>query len=59
MWGKRDQALRTIQAAGQIAPEEITGRPRIRQLVGDLVATAPISVRRDAREFADAHGIAG
>lgn len=58
MWGKHDQALHTIQAAGQIAPEEITGRPRTRQLVGDLVATAPISVRREAREFADAHGIA-
>ncbi|GLW32218.1 helix-turn-helix domain-containing protein [Actinoplanes regularis] len=58
MWGKHEQALHTIQAAGQIAPEEITGRPRIRRLVGDLVATAPISVRREAREFAAAHGIA-
>ncbi|AEV84695.1 hypothetical protein ACWT_3672 [Actinoplanes sp. SE50] len=58
IWGKHEQALHTMRAAGQIAPEEITGRPRIHKLVGDLVATAPITVRREAREFADAYGIA-
>ncbi|WIM93232.1 hypothetical protein ACTOB_005204 [Actinoplanes oblitus] len=58
MWGKHEQALHTMRAAGRIAPEEITGCPRIHKLVGDLVATAPITVRREAREFAGAYGIA-
>jgi transcriptional regulator with XRE-family HTH domain len=57
MWSKHEQALHMIRAAEQIAPEEITGRPSTRRLVGDLVATAPISIRRDAREFADSLGI--
>jgi transcriptional regulator with XRE-family HTH domain len=58
MWGKHDRALDALRAAGQIAPEEITGRPTARRLVGDLVNTAPISIRREAREFADTLGIA-
>jgi hypothetical protein len=58
MWSKHEQALHMLRAAEQIAPEEITGRPSTRRLVGDLVATAPISVRREAREFADSLGIA-
>lgn len=58
MWSKHEQALHMIRAAEQIAPEEITRRPNTRRLVGDLVATAPISIRREAREFADSLGIA-
>jgi transcriptional regulator with XRE-family HTH domain len=58
MWSKHEQALHMIRAAEQIAPEEITRRPHTRRLVGDLVATAPISIRREAREFADSLGIA-
>ncbi|GAA3143602.1 hypothetical protein GCM10010466_38210 [Planomonospora alba] len=57
MWGKHERALHVLRAAGQIAPEEITGRPATRRLVGDLVTTAPVSVRREAREFADALGV--
>ncbi|MEU4422437.1 helix-turn-helix transcriptional regulator [Actinoplanes sp. NPDC024001] len=57
MWGKHERAFQVLRAAEQIAPEEITGRPATRRLVGDLATTAPISVRHEAREFADALGI--
>jgi len=58
MWGKHDRTLHVLRVAGQIAPEEITGRPVTRRLVDDLVTTAPTSVRREASEFAHALGIA-
>ncbi|GIF42774.1 helix-turn-helix protein [Actinoplanes xinjiangensis] len=58
MWSRHERALHMIRAAEQIAPEEITGRPSTRRLVGDLVTTGPITVRREAREFADNLGIA-
>ncbi|GGT05717.1 hypothetical protein GCM10010156_74250 [Planobispora rosea] len=57
MWGKHDRVLHILRAAEQIAPEEITGRPATLRLVRDLLITAPISVRREAREFADALGV--
>jgi hypothetical protein len=58
MWGKHERALKVLRAAGQIAPEEITGRPATRRFVGDLATTAPVTVRREVREFADALGVA-
>nr|BFE84233.1 hypothetical protein GCM10020093_068340 [Planobispora longispora] len=57
MWGKHDRVLHILRAAEQIAPEEITGRPATLRLVRDLLITAPISIRREAREFADALGV--
>ncbi|MGI5491484.1 XRE family transcriptional regulator [Microtetraspora malaysiensis] len=56
-WGKHDRALYVLRAAGDIAPEEITGRPATLRLVRDILATAPISVRREAREHAEALGV--
>ncbi|WP_228646553.1 XRE family transcriptional regulator [Microtetraspora sp. AC03309] len=56
-WGKHDRALHVLRAAGDIAPEEITGRPATLRLVRDILATAPISVRREAREYAEALGV--
>ncbi|GAA1013482.1 hypothetical protein GCM10009556_044280 [Acrocarpospora pleiomorpha] len=57
MWGKHEQALHVLRAAGQIAPEEIINRPTTLRLVRDLMETAPISVRRDAREYAESLGV--
>ncbi|WP_285703271.1 hypothetical protein [Microtetraspora sp. NBRC 16547] len=56
-WGKHDRALYVLRAAGDIAPEEITGRPATLRLVRDILATAPITVRREARESAEALGV--
>ncbi|GAA1272915.1 hypothetical protein GCM10009677_27590 [Sphaerisporangium rubeum] len=55
-WNKHDQALYVLRAAGGIAPEEITARPATLRLVRDLLATAPITVRREAREYAESLG---
>ncbi|GIH72569.1 helix-turn-helix domain-containing protein [Sphaerimonospora thailandensis] len=56
-WGKHDRALYILRAAGDIAPEEITGRPATLRLVRDILATAPVSVRREAREYAESLGV--
>ncbi len=56
-WNKHDQALYVLRAAGEIAPEEITARPATLRLVRDLLVTAPITVRRDAREYAESLGV--
>ncbi|WP_433509927.1 helix-turn-helix domain-containing protein [Nonomuraea sp. CA-143628] len=58
VWGKHDRALSVMRAAGNIAPEEIAFRPVSHRLVRDLVDTAPISIRREAREFAQSLGVA-
>jgi hypothetical protein len=57
LWNKHDQGLYVLRAAGEIAPEEITTRPATLRLVRDLLATAPITVRREAREYAESLGV--
>jgi hypothetical protein len=57
MWNQHDKALHILRAAGELAPEEITGRPTALRLVRDILATAPISVRREAREYAASLGV--
>ncbi|MEV6033515.1 helix-turn-helix transcriptional regulator [Nonomuraea sp. NPDC052116] len=57
MWNQHDKALHILRAAGEMAPEEITGRPAALRLVRDILATAPISVRREAREYAATLGV--
>ncbi|NAS24605.1 helix-turn-helix domain-containing protein [Herbidospora sp. NEAU-GS84] len=57
MWGKHDKALDVLRAAGEIAPEEITGRQATLSLVRDIVATAPVGIRREAREYAHSLGV--
>ena len=49
---KHENAYLALRAARGIAPEEIAGRPAVRQLVRDLVASAPPSVQRKAQDFA-------
>ncbi|GAA5047978.1 hypothetical protein HNP84_000267 [Thermocatellispora tengchongensis] len=57
MCGKHERALNILRAAADIAPEEVTGRPAALRLVRDILATAPISVRREAREYAATLGV--
>lgn len=57
MRNQHDKALHILRAAGEIAPEEVTGRATAWRLVRDILATAPISVRREAREYAESLGV--
>jgi hypothetical protein len=50
--GRHERVYLALRAAGEIAPEEITGRPAARRLVPDLMTTAPLSVQRQAENFA-------
>lgn len=54
--GRHENAYRALRAAHQAAPEEVTGRSAVLSLVRDLAATAPMSVRRNAAEFAASTG---
>jgi transcriptional regulator with XRE-family HTH domain len=56
-WGKHDRALRALHAAAEAATEELTSRPAVRRLLADLATSAPITVRRDARQFARKLGV--
>ncbi|MGH3302348.1 MAG: XRE family transcriptional regulator [Streptosporangiaceae bacterium] len=51
-WGKHEKAYEALRAAEQVAPQEVRSRPAVRQLVTDLLATAPPTVRPHLREFA-------
>ena len=51
-WGKHEKAYQALRAAEQLAPQEVRSRPAVRQLVTDLLATAPPTVRPHLREFA-------
>ncbi len=55
--GKHENSYLTLRAAHDIAPEEITGRPAVRQLARDLITTAPPTVQRQAADFAHQIGI--
>lgn len=57
MCDQHDKALHILRAAGEIAPEEVTGRPAALRLVRDILAAAPISLRREAREYAATLGV--
>lgn len=51
-WGKHENAYQALRAAEQVAPQEVRSRPAVRQLVTDLLATAPPTLRPYLREFA-------
>jgi transcriptional regulator with XRE-family HTH domain len=44
-WGKHEKALNALRAAEELAPQEVRSRPAVHRLVGDLLATAPPTVR--------------
>ncbi|MDR0358560.1 MAG: helix-turn-helix domain-containing protein [bacterium] len=56
-WGKHEKAYVALRAAKEVAHEEVTGRPAVHRLVRELVTTAPLTVRRDAEEFASQIGV--
>lgn len=51
-YSKHENAYLALRAAKEIAPEEIAGRPAVRQLVRDLITSAPPSIQRQAEDFA-------
>ena len=55
---RHENAYLAIRAAHQTAPEEVTGRASVRDLVRELAATAPPTVKRDATQFAASIGAA-
>ncbi|MGP4103290.1 helix-turn-helix domain-containing protein [Nonomuraea sp. KM90] len=55
--GQHEKALHILRAASDLAPEEISGRPAPLRLVRDIQATAPPSLRREAREYAASLGV--
>ncbi|GGP03281.1 hypothetical protein LDL08_11460 [Nonomuraea glycinis] len=57
MWNQHDKALHILRAAGELAPEEITGRPSALRLVRDILDTAPSTIRREAREYVAILGV--
>ena len=56
-YGKHANAYLALRAARDIAPEEIARRPAVRQLVRDLITSAPPSVQRQAEDFARGLGV--
>jgi transcriptional regulator with XRE-family HTH domain len=55
--GKHEKAYLALRAAEQMAHEEIAGRPSAHRLINDLIATAPLSIRRHAEAFGRQHGV--
>lgn len=58
-WGRHEKAYIALRTAEHVAHEEVAGRPSVRRLIRDLVATAPPSLRHDAARFAAGIGAAG
>jgi hypothetical protein len=56
-WGKHDKAYLALRAAEETAHEEVAGRPSVHRLIGDLLVSAPPSIRRDVKEFAAQMGV--
>ncbi len=56
-WGRYEKAYSALRAAEETAPEEVTGRPLVHQLIRDLLTSAPPSVRAEAGQFAARAGV--
>ncbi|MFB4267110.1 helix-turn-helix domain-containing protein [Nonomuraea sp. GTA35] len=57
MRGQHEKALHILRAVGDLAPQEIAGRAAPLRLVRDISATAPPTLRREAREYAASFGV--
>jgi len=57
MWGKHEKAYIALRAAEQTAHEEVASRPAVHRLVRELVTSAPLTLRRDAEQFASQIGV--
>ncbi len=51
-WGRHQQALSALQAAYNLAPQEVRTRPTARRVVKDLIAVSSGTERDDAIRFA-------
>jgi hypothetical protein len=56
-WGKHEKAYIALRAAEETAHEEVAGRPSVHRLIGNLLTSAPPSIRRDVKEFAAQMGV--
>jgi hypothetical protein len=55
--GKHENAYLALRAGQDVAPQEIADRPVVRQLLRDLITTAPARVRREAEGLARQLGV--
>jgi hypothetical protein len=55
-WGKYEQAHAALRAAEDTAPQEVAARPSVGTLARNLATLAPVSIRRDAEQFASRIG---
>jgi transcriptional regulator with XRE-family HTH domain len=55
-WGKYEEAHAALRAAEDTAPQEVAARPAVAILARDLATLAPVSIRRDAEQFASRIG---
>jgi hypothetical protein len=55
--GRHERAYLALRAAEEVAPEEIADRPSAHRLVRDLMTTAPLSLQRQAEDFARRIGV--
>jgi transcriptional regulator with XRE-family HTH domain len=58
-WGKPEQAYEVLCAAERLAPQELSGRPAVRQLILDTWTGAPATISRRVEELARRTGVAG
>jgi hypothetical protein len=56
-WGRHEKAYIALRTAEATAHEEVSGRPSVHRLLGQLRATAPPSIRRDVDQFASQIGV--
>jgi transcriptional regulator with XRE-family HTH domain len=57
-WGKHEQAYHALLGAERVAPQELSRRPAVRQLVRDTWAGSPASLSRQVEQLAARIGIA-
>lgn len=57
-WSKHEQAYHALCAAERLAPQELSGRPAVHQLIGDTWAGAPTGLSRRVEELARRTGVA-
>lgn len=56
-WGRHEKAYVALRAAEATAHEEVSGRPSVHRIIGQLRATAPPSLRREVEQFATQIGV--
>jgi transcriptional regulator with XRE-family HTH domain len=57
-WSKHEQAYHALSAAERLAPQELSGRPEVHQLIGDTWAGASAGLSRRVEDLARRTGVA-